>query len=222
MFYEESTKICAEKYAEHIEIRDQNVMLNCSHYFSRATQITLSNRFDKSAEHLPIILKSIIPVRQLTSLIIEHECNFSMQQIIHLLNVMPNINILEFNWNFRVIDNLTQIQQSQVFKNVAKSNKISHLIVDGVCSFEIMKTFILLCPEIKHLTLQAMSTTEYKEKIQFLISNKQAILSKLCLLHLNTFYHHRMIHSFETLVNTSDIFWDCSHKIIGNDFYICL
>lgn len=220
VFYEKLTKFPERNHAEDINIFNEKTMLNCKSYFPRATQLKLSTRFDQNADSLLNILRNLMPLIQLTSLTITYQCNISIKSLVDLLNAMSNIQTLHFNTDPAQTNDHTDIRQSEAFRNLAKNNQISHLIISGDYKLEMIKLFAFLCPQIKHSTIESTYKSECEKIIPYLNSNKQTILSNLCFMHV-TSVGLITIDFSKILRKISDLLNNCDHKIIESDLYIC-
>lgn len=216
-----SIKFPAVKYIENITICDEETMLNCKHYFPRTTHLILSTTtmIDKSALCLSNMLTNIMPIKYLTNLTLT-EWLFSMKQFVHLLNTMSNVQVLHFNFNHMLVkpNDIKEIRQSEIFRNVSKNNRISHLIIKYRLDVEGINFFIALCSQIKHLTLK-LYQHEYQQNLGFILLNKQTTLSKLCLLQLLC-VSIIVRHNLEIFLKTNKSFDNYYYKLIGDDYYI--
>lgn len=212
-------KFPAEKYIEHITIRNEEAMLKCNHYFPRTTHLVFSTMFDRSASYLSNMLTNIMPIKHLTNLTLT-KWHFSMKQFVHLLNAMSNVQVLnfKFNWNVSELNDIKEIQQSEIFRNVSKNNRISHLIINNTFEVETINFFITLCSQIKHLTFK-LYQREYQQSLGFLLLKKQTILPKLCLLQLPC-VSIIVRHNLEIFLKTIKSFDNYYYKWIENDYYI--
>ena len=207
------------KHVECIQIHDENTISTCKQYFPNTNQLLLSIDPAKCAESLRNILENLMPVKQLTKLTITCQCKLSIEQFLHLLNVIPNMQTLclSLNW-FHV--NLVDIQQSEIFRNITESNKISYLSINIPYNLEVLKFFVALCRRVQHLTIETLRTRKYEEYIQYFISNRERILPDLCFLHLsngNT-SANRCLATIAKKFNVSD---KLRCKTIGTHLYIC-
>lgn len=220
VLYEGLRVFPGNKLVEVVEICNENTILNWKCFLPCTTHLILSNDFPSNPAHVSDILEHIMPIKQLRNLTIRNRHQIPIEKLLHLLNVMPNIQTLYLNCDFIEFYDRSSIEQREIFRNIANSNQISHLIINDRYRLEMMKLFIVLCPQIKQLTIEMFGRSEYEEDILELISEKQTILPKLCLLHLKNIYA-RMSRRLETFLNTSDVCRNYSYKCFGNEFYVC-
>jgi hypothetical protein len=169
---------------DHICIRD-NLEINKNRiYFPNVTKLTLFNYSNPSHDSISTILERIIPLKQLTTLII-HYRNFCIGKLVELLYYSPNIVTLILNSiSFFKISH-TSIQESQTFEIVSKKNKITNMTIEDNDKLENIKVLNKLCPRLQHLTIGMSSYNhDYHQSIaDFLLSNNNDNshdLSSLC------------------------------------------
>jgi len=96
------------------------------------------------------VLDPLMPLRQVNKLVVDCH-NFPVKELVNLINVMPNLHILK--WNYQSIDSTKSklIQESETFKSVLCTNKIQHLEILHCCSLEEIRFFINLFPKLEYL-----------------------------------------------------------------------
>lgn len=203
-------------YVDHIEIRSEETMLSCNRYFPYVTQLTLFEDFPDSQLSLVRNINNLMSLKQLISFTIEQH-NFCLKQFIRLLHAMPNIRMLDFH-NLSVSENdFMEVKESEIFKSVSKTNKITSVNIRGCCPLVHIKLFTSLCPQMRCLEIDVPeSATE--STIQHIMSSKQTNLPHLCLLHMRRITRSRA-NVLKTLVNREHLLNNCYTKHIEKDFY---
>lgn len=200
---------------ESIEILNENTMLNCSHYFPCVRQLLLSDDFENTRESLPSILNDLMPLKQLTDLIINN-VQFSLKQFIQLLYSMPNIRTLHSSYGFSLDEDL---RHDKIFEIVSKNNQISNLYIRDRYELEIVRSFIDLCPQMQYLVLDVYAN-QIEEILRFIVLSSQSSLPKLCLIHLKNI-HRSTFNHMKSFLKTDKLLSQYDHKIIVNEIYIC-
>ncbi|CAF1160574.1 unnamed protein product [Rotaria sordida] len=191
--------------------------MNCVNYFRNATKLTLSHNFAESRVWLRIILKRIIPLKQLTTLIIDCD-TFSFDQLIKLLHFTPNIHTLTFNSQSITESNSMLIQQSETFRLVSNTNKITNVTIKEKYSFENIKLFVTLCPRMQNLTID-IYTQHLESIIRFILLKTKINIPHLCSIYIkNT--RKSMIGILKTLIESEELLDNYLIKSIDSQLYL--
>lgn len=191
-------------------------MTSCSHYFRNATKLTLSDSFRESRLWLGVILKRIIPLKQLTTLVIDYD-NFCFEQFIRLLGSTPNIHTLKFNCQSITQTDSTSIQQSEMFRLVSNTNTITNVTIEERYSSENIKLLVALCPRMQHLTID-INAQYLESSVQFILSKNKINIQQLCLLCMkNT--AKSMAGRLKTLIESEELIDNYLVKLIGSELY---
>ena len=141
---------------DHVNIHGEKAMKNCLSYFSNAMKLTLSHSFAESRIWLGLILNHIVPLKQLTTLIID--CgDFRFEQLINVLRFTPNIHTLTLNCQSITQTDSKLIQQSEPFRLASNANRIINVTIKENYSSESIKLLVVLCPRMQHLTIDIFS-----------------------------------------------------------------
>ncbi|CAF4755154.1 unnamed protein product, partial [Rotaria sp. Silwood2] len=97
MYYWESNEsICSQiqkenyQLVKHLYICSEEIKDNYLIYFPNVNQLTIKHHFETSDDSIPTTLHRMIPLKQLTKLVIE--CyKFSFVEIFQLLRLPPNL-----------------------------------------------------------------------------------------------------------------------------------
>ncbi|CAF4622398.1 unnamed protein product, partial [Rotaria sp. Silwood2] len=120
---------------KHVHICSKYVSNNNVIYFPNANELTIEHYFKIFDDSISTILNCILPIKQLTKLIIKSS-NFSFEQIVNLIRFTPNLYTLKLDLlSFNEI-NLKLIQQNETFQYVSNTNKIKTIELRQSCTLE--------------------------------------------------------------------------------------
>ncbi|CAF0856497.1 unnamed protein product [Rotaria sp. Silwood1] len=108
---------------KHVCIYGQQANNNCVNYFSNATELTIRHYFKKSENSISTTLNCMIPLTQLTKLVIE-SYGFPLKEIVKLLCFTSSLYILKLNFLSLNANNSKFIEQNESFQYVSNQNKI--------------------------------------------------------------------------------------------------
>ncbi|CAF1353483.1 unnamed protein product [Rotaria sordida] len=171
------------KSVKHLTIASK-IKPNCRNCFSNVNQLTIHYYAETLDEDSFITnLKSMIPLKQLTKLVIK-SCPFPLEEFIKLLCLTPNLYTLQFNtYSLQEIDsNFTKY--NTLLQDILKKNKIENLVLTGNCSLNQIRFIIYVFSKLKYLNIQRDSITEISSIIQYLLSkthNQAQHLFYLCI-----------------------------------------
>ena len=150
------------------------------------TELTISCESVIDTENfLSITLNRIIPLQQLTKLIITYY-NVFLPKIIELIHCTPNVHTFEIGYvSFDGID-LILFEQNDYFQLVSQTNNIQNLIIHYQYTLQQTKVLVNLCSQLKQLTIDKFED-DFQALLRFLLSkdnHKPRYLSSLCLKHV--------------------------------------
>ena len=145
---------------ENIEVRSGRTVLDCRNYFPNVIALMLSS-FDSNFYRSWTILDRILPLQQLTKLIIDDD-TIEFEKIVQLLNLTPNL--------YTLIVKLRSLNINRE-KNASSYlvSNIKHLNIGLPLRFEKLKLFISLCPRLEHLTTSIFEDS-FQSVLQYLLS----------------------------------------------------
>jgi len=191
-------------------------MTSCSHYFRNATKLTLSDSFDKTRVWLTVILKNIIPLKQLTTLVIDYD-HFCIEQLTKLLSSTSNLHTLKLNCQSIDKTNSISIQQSEMFRLVSNTNIITNVTIKERSSTENIKLLVALCSRMQQLTID-INALHLESSVQFILSKNKTMIQHLCLLCTkNT--TKSMAGTLKTLIESEELLDNYLIKLIGSELY---
>ncbi|CAF1412478.1 unnamed protein product [Rotaria magnacalcarata] len=102
-YWELADKICphAEEKnlnsVKHVHVCSKRANKSCVKYFPNATQLSIKRYFETLDDSISTSLSRIVPLQQLTKLVIE--CyNFPWEEIVKLLCFTPNLDALKLDF----------------------------------------------------------------------------------------------------------------------------
>jgi hypothetical protein len=152
-------------------------------YFPNATELTLTKMFDGPHDSIATNLDRIIPLKQLTKLVLD-SYGFSFQHVIELLIFTPNVHALQLDFILLHQTNSTSMQQNKTFQIVSKMNTITNLTIKSKCTLEKIQLITALFPRLECLTMGLLKE-DLQSIVRFLLSktnNNTRYLSLLCVL----------------------------------------
>jgi hypothetical protein len=190
---------------------------NPVNYFPNAIELTITHSFGATDGITPKILNRIIPLKNLTKLVIK--CyGFPLEEVINLVHFTPNLHTLKFNLLCFNKIKTNVIQQSAIFQYVASTNKIKYLDLHDQCPLERVQFIVKLFPKLGYLKI-GMKKKETNEIVRFILSNNNihaGPLSFLCMSQVpkRCFKELNMLIKLENLVD------DYSIKFVERDLYL--
>lgn len=224
MLCKESTKQNTENVRKtnvnsvnHLEIEDGRKLIDCNNYFRNVTKLTVSSALHGSLIYLDISLKRVIQLTKISTLIID-SYNFECEQLILLLQLMPNVHTL--TCDCRSISNAQsmEIQNTESFHLLSKSNKIKNLSIEERYSMENIQLFILLCSHVKQLTIETCAQN-FDSILRFIFSKNRSNIRHLSLLCIKS-TSKSAAETMKTLIESEALLDNYVFKLIGSKFYL--
>ncbi|CAF3658057.1 unnamed protein product [Rotaria sp. Silwood1] len=160
ILYEQSAgKIClnTEKTilnsVRHVYVQNEKGVINCMNYFPNATELTLKYNMSVCRDSILKTIKNILPVQQLTKLVIETHY-FSLIKISKLLYFMPNIQILALKSIPLYGYTYEDIEKNKIFQIVSNRNTIRDVTLEETSTLDKIQLLLKLCPRMQHLSLE--------------------------------------------------------------------
>ncbi|CAF3461390.1 unnamed protein product [Rotaria sp. Silwood2] len=205
------------KSVRHVHIQNKKAMINYNYYFPNVVALTIDGDFTKSCDSFSTILRNIIPLKQLTKLIIE--CSpFSFREIIELLCFMPNIHTLIFLSMPKFKGKYHIIKQSEKFRLFSNINTITDMTIIGSLKFEENHLLINSCQHLQHLVIN--TTIDDLELDIRLLSSKYHCHTlhycSLCILKATTYWAMKV----QSLIQSDKLFNNYILKLVGSNLYL--
>ncbi|CAF2233828.1 unnamed protein product [Rotaria magnacalcarata] len=202
---------------KHLHIVSEDIVDDCLNYFPNVNELSIENKFKTSGDSIIATLRRMIPLRQLTKLIIKSHL-FPMEDIINLLLFTPNLHTLSLNLYILDDFNINSNRQKEICQYVSKKNKIQDLILNQRCSLNEIQFIVYLLPRLKCLKAQ-MERKEIGQIIRFLLSkthNRTRNLFYLCILEVPKV----CLTETKVLIESENLLNDYSIKYIDRDLHL--
>ena len=153
----------------HLTIGGQSVIDKCLVRFPNIIELTLIENHIEKIDRFINNFNRIVPLSQLTHLIIKHQ-DLTISQLIEILDVSPNIESLTFNGVSHLIIHPLSVKDIDLTRLMSKKNKITEMIMTYQCTLEHILFFVDLCPRLQRLEID-IDETQLEPIVQFLLSN---------------------------------------------------
>ncbi|CAF3438357.1 unnamed protein product [Rotaria sp. Silwood2] len=153
----------------HVHIEKKSTMSNCSMYFPNATELTISDNLYNSGALIECPISRIIPLSQLTKIIIDYDV-VRTSDIIKILHGAHNCYTLILNSLLTDELDLLSLSCSKTNQFMFNRNNIRNLIVKSWCTFEQVQLLVCLCPRLQHLTVSILQD-DFRSAIKYLLRN---------------------------------------------------
>jgi hypothetical protein len=185
--------------------------------FPNATELYLRAGFFTLCPSLGIVLGRIVPLKQLTKLVVQ--CHrFPFIKLLDLLCFTPHIHTLIFQSMSLYGHNYRSVEQSESFQRVSTTNTITHVTCKNRCTLEKVKLLIALCPRVQHLAINTLVKT-LKPITRFLLDKSNQNTCHLCLLCF-TRVSGTWFELLDKLVKSEKLLDDHNLKSIDSGLYL--
>lgn len=155
--------------ASHLKIGIDRISADVTIRFPNVTKLTLIENDIESSGRSIMNLNRIIPLVQLTHLVIL-DPHFTINQLVELLQFASNIQSLTFvSVSFIDICPLS-IEQIDLVRRISKTSKVTELCIEDDCSLEYVHFFANLCPRLQRLEIVPLER-QVESIIRFLLSS---------------------------------------------------
>ncbi len=175
-YWEFDREICSHlqennlKSVKHVKICGKHPTNSCIDYFPNAVELTIKNYFRTSDDSMPTSLNCIVPLAQLTKLVIEGEgYDLPFKQLVQLIGFTPNLHTLKLDLLSLDKINLNLLEKNDIFQHVSTINKIKNFEIRNWCTLENIQLIIHLFPQLEYLKTR-MNGKEIGQIIRFLLS----------------------------------------------------
>ncbi|CAF3545658.1 unnamed protein product [Rotaria sp. Silwood1] len=202
----------------HVIIQDERMIGNCSKYFPNVNELTISDqRTDRAKRSVTISIDHIIPLIQLTKLMIDYG-HRPFSKVIDLLCSTPNVHTLVLKRLSLVSTDYFPLQHSEKFRLVSNHNKIKHVTILFHYSLRNIQLLMNLCPQVRQISFDT-SENYLESTMQFLISETKktsCYLSSICIFNVDAIINEKL----KTLIENEKFINDYSIKNIDRTFYL--
>ncbi|CAF0833251.1 unnamed protein product [Adineta steineri] len=202
---------------QHLRIDNENEIIDCPYYFPNVTTLTLENSLSCTRKLITINLNHIIPLKQLTNLVIKSR-SLSLTKIIEILRFTPYIRTLIFESMPLYGVNYKSIQQNQTFQLVSNTNMITNVTFKQGCTLNKLQLFVALCSRIQHLTI-GHDTEDLESIVRFLLKKRNENTSHLCSIRLVSTCPF-FLTTLKTLIESETLLTDYMFKKVNTGIYL--
>jgi hypothetical protein len=168
---------------KHILIGGKQLTNNSIHYFPNVDQLSIISYLKTSNHSVWNNLNRILPLKQLTKLVI-HNIDLPFEELIELLRLTPNLHTIKYHSKFFNKVDLKLIEQSDTFQYVSTRNNVKKLnIHDEDCTLENFQILINFFLKLEYLKI-GMSESQVKQFAHFLPAKTNDKIHPLCLLRI--------------------------------------
>jgi hypothetical protein len=201
----------------HIRIPSTKALNNCVNYFPNVTDLTLEYDHDISYGPLEIIFNRVIPLAQITKLLIE--CHYvSSEALIKLLHFAPNMHTLKLYFLLSDDKEYAETQHCESFRLVSNTNIIKNVILSGMCTLIMAQFVIALCPRLDRLTT-GIDRTNFESIVRILLSKTNNNTHQLFFLRI-TRVPKLCIRQLKKLIKSERILDDYLIDYVNRDLYL--
>jgi len=180
-------------------------------------ELTFEDSFSTNHTSVAIILNRIIPLKQLTKLVIK--CHyFSFKKLIELLYFTPNIRVLVFESMPFYKNDFMSIEQSEKFRLVSNTNNIIDVTFTDKCTLEKLKLILALCPRLQYLTINTL-VRDLESITRFLLDKTNQNTRHLFSLCFSQAYNN-WFEKLEALIKSETLLNDYILKLIDSKLYL--
>jgi hypothetical protein len=205
------------KSVHHLCIPSEEDVIICQNYFPNTTELTLENGFSTTRDSIASIINPIIPLKQLTKLVIECH-HFSFIRVIELLRNSPNIQTLILESMPLYKKDRMSIQQSETFRLLSNTNTITDVTLKDKCTLDRIEMIIALCPRLQHFTLDT-HMKDMESLIRLLLEKSQqntCHMFSLCFSRATKHWYQKL----EALIKSETLLDDYMLKLVGSELYL--
>lgn len=167
----------------HVLIPDEKLLSDCSKYFPNATELTISDqRIDRTRRFVSDTIDKILPLNQLTKLVIDYS-HRPFSKVIDLLYETPNVHTIVFKRLSLVSTDYLPRQQSKKYHLVRNENRIKNLVISFDYSLQDIQLLVQLCSKLEDISI-GVSEYYLEPTLQFLlkkVKTSSAHLSLICI-----------------------------------------
>jgi hypothetical protein len=202
---------------QHVRIGSKQLTDSSANYFPNATELTIQHYFETSDDSIITTLNRIVPLQQLTKLVIK-SFDFPFEQILQLLHCTFNLHTLVLNSIFIQKNSLKFIKQSDTFQYVSKANKIQNVKIHHSCNLESIPLIIDLFPRMEYFQT-GMVRKEIEQIVQYVltkIDNQTPHLYFICMSKVPK----RCLREIDRLIKREKLLDDYFIKFVNYDLYL--
>jgi hypothetical protein len=198
--------------ARHITISNPSTAVNYSYRLANISRLNLLGRFYKNNSSFISDLSRIIPLAQITELVLICD-NLSMIQLTELLRLSFSLQSLTLMGNTRC----PIIEEDETVHSINKKNT-KEIPNRGKLTLKHVQTVVEICPHLQYLEMTI--SENYLERImRFLLLQNVSKTRRLCMLGIRD-AHYGMIRRLHKMINVEKLIDDYSLQHISNTAYL--
>jgi hypothetical protein len=204
---------------QQVDIRRTQSIISCIDYFPNASKLIFHDVLTAPRTSMMTILNRIIPLKQLTQLVITCE-RFSVQKVIKILCYAPKLHTLMLKSMpcYRKNNDYASIEESQDFQLVSSANTITNVTVNA-CTLEQIKLLVALCPRLRCLTIDTFDSA-LVPITRFLLDKTNQNTRNLCSLCFLRVWNDRFERLIDNLIKSESLLDSYTLKLIGSKLYL--
>ncbi|CAF3164044.1 unnamed protein product [Rotaria sp. Silwood2] len=150
---------------KHVYICSTKTNKNPANYFPNATELTIKHCLEKLDDLLVQTLNRIVPLRQLTKLIIK-DFHINFDKFIDVLYLRPHLHT--FKSDFLSLNSIypSAIRKTGTFRHVLHTNRIKTLELRHECTLEEIQLIVDLFRQLNYLNI-GMKSKEIEPIVQY-------------------------------------------------------
>jgi hypothetical protein len=193
--------------------------INCMNYFPNITELIFKDMVCIPRASITIILNCIIPLKQLTKLVITCD-HFPIQEVIKILCSISRIHtlILQSIACYQKDSDYMSIKENKNFQLVSNTNIIRNVTCSTQCTLEQIKLLLALCPKLRYLTIN-ISDSSLEPITQFLLNKTNKKSRHLCSLCFSRIYNH-WDERLDALIKSETLLDDYTLKQVYSELYL--
>ncbi|CAF3845704.1 unnamed protein product, partial [Rotaria sp. Silwood1] len=202
---------------KHVYICSTKTNKNPANYFPNATELTIKHCLEKRDGLLVQTLNSIVPVRQLTKLIIKH-VHIKFDQFLDVLYLTPHLHT--FKSDFLSLDNIdpSAIRETDTFLHVLHTNRIKTFELRHECTLEDIQLIVDLFHQLNYLNI-GMKSKEIEPIVEHVLLNRSSkthYLFFLCVFDISVMHLKRLT----VILEERNLLNDYLIKFVNRDMYL--
>lgn len=127
-------------------------------FFPNAIELYFPKGFDSDYTENLSLLDRIVPVKQLTKLVIKN-CFISFEQIIEILASASRMRTLVLESLCFDRCNHLVVKSNDKFRRISEMNVTKHITFENPCTVKDLELLFALCPHVEHLSINIRFTT---------------------------------------------------------------
>ena len=202
---------------DHILIDSKEALDTCQNYFPNVTTLNLGHRFIHIYFPFSTDLNRIIPLSQITKLIVDSTC-ICQRLLIDLLRLTPHVHTLKCYLSSMIDQLFPSFEQNEDFLFVSTNNKIKTVNLIGKCFRKYWQNIVMFFRRAEKLKI-GIDRKELNSFILLLFSKSNENTSRLFSLGI-TMVPKVCVREVKKLIKSEKLLPHYSIKHIDQDLYL--